>query len=205
MTHMRLYAVVGFVGLVGTLAASERVTAQGQTGRPVKTVRLWVDRAGPGTSDLAEALQRVEDVAEVSIVGTTMLPIPRGASRSPASPTRFFEAIVLGTYKQTKIAGKGAQIVIEQPGGEVEESGEIVNYVDPSFPVLDKGGQYILYLKWNQYTGAFSIIYGPEGAFQVEGSRLRSPGHTPITLAQTGRSVEVFRGALRAAAAARPR
>lgn len=203
---MRLYAVVGFVGLVGTLVPSGRVTAQGQTGKPVKTVTTWVDRGGPGTLDLAEALQRVEDVAEVSIVGTTMRPISPGASRSPAAPTRFFEAIVLDTYKQTKIAGKGAQIVIEQQGGEVEESTQIVNYVDPGFPVLDKGGQYILYLKWNQNTGAFSIIYGPDGAFQVEGSGLRSPGHSPITLAQTGRSVEVFRGALRAAAtAARPR
>src|SRR4051812_24503748 len=108
MTKKHLFLVVSCLGLVLTIASTHRGGAlQAQGAKPVRTLRTFVDRYAPGTLDLSVALSRVDDVTEVTILGKAKRPIPVPPSQRIEAPTRYFDAVVIDTYKQSQISRKG--------------------------------------------------------------------------------------------------
>jgi hypothetical protein len=52
-------------------------------------------------------------------------------------------------------------------GGDLVTDNGTDRYVEDAFPVFEPNQEYLLFLFWNSYLGAYEMAFGPDAAFQV--------------------------------------
>ena len=155
-----------------------------------------VSYIAPGS--LAQMIQSSDLIARVKIADAKHNVV------GPADSGIFSEvtATVVELYKsKTTPVAAGAAIKILQEGGEATVGSKRLRIV-ADFERLGKGKEYVLFLTWNKPINAFQVNYGPDGAFEVRGQKLRAVGSSPAAHEQTGADVAAFQEKLQATLAA---
>jgi hypothetical protein len=149
-------------------------------------------------SNLAQMLQSSDLVARVKITDAKANVV------GPADSGIFSEltATVIEQYraKATPVAA-GTPIKILQEGGEAAVGGKRLRIV-ADFERLGKGKEYVLFLTWNKPINAYQVNYGPDGAFEIKGQKLRAIGSSAPAQEQTGAEIAAFQEKLQATLAA---
>ena len=148
-------------------------------------------------SNLAQMLQSSDLVARVKISDAKQNVV------GPADSGIFSEltATIVEQYRAKTPVAAAAPIRILQEGGEATVGSKRLRIV-ADFERLGKGKEYVLFLTWNKPINAFQVNYGPDGAFEVRGQKLRAVGSSPAAHEQTGADVAAFQEKLQATLAA---
>jgi len=87
-------------------------------------------------------------------------------------------------------------------GGQHEENGQLVRSAEEGFETFQQGGEYLLFLSWAARKGEFEIMYGPNGAYQLEQSGVVRPlGKAEVAVNQQGKQRGALLSELRSASA----
>jgi hypothetical protein len=148
-------------------------------------------------SNLAQMLQSSDLVARVKITDAKANVV------GPADSGIFSEltATIVEQYRAKTPVATGTPIRILQEGGEATVGGKRLRIV-ADFERLGKGKEYVLFLTWNKPINAYQVNYGPDGAFEIKGQKLRAIGSSPPAQEQTGKEMAAFQEKLQATLAA---
>ena len=148
-------------------------------------------------STLAQMLQSSDLVARVTISDAKQNVV------GPADSGIFSEltATIIEQYRAKTPVAATAPIRILQEGGEATVGGKRLRIV-ADFERLGKGKEYVLFLTWNKPINAYQVNYGPDGAFEIKGQKLRAIGSSAPAQAQTGAEIAAFQEKLQATLAA---
>ena len=147
-------------------------------------------------SNLAQMLQSSDLVARVRISDAKQNVV------GPADSGIFSEltATIVEQYRaKTPVAA--APIRILQEGGEATVGGKRLRIV-ADFERLGKGKEYVLFLTWNKPINAYQVNYGPDGAFEIKGQKLRAIGSSAPAQEQSGAEIAAFQEKMQATLAA---
>jgi len=87
-------------------------------------------------------------------------------------------------------------------GGDANLDGRLVHAVDSSLPLFSVGAHLVICLQRHQGKREMSIMYGPFGAFRIDGEQVRSLVKNDETIRDTydGMGVDAFRSFIQAVA-----
>jgi hypothetical protein len=84
------------------------------------------------------------------------------------------------------------QLDIRREGGDRDKGTHIARSVQEGFPAFNIGTEYVLFLNWHASDQAWVPSWGPNGAFQLSGGRVDSPGFAKVVSAQKGKAAAQF-------------
>jgi hypothetical protein len=150
-------------------------------------------------SNFGQMLQSSDLVARVRITDAKQNVV------GPADSGIFSEltATVVEAYRAKTPLAAGAPIKILQEGGEANVGSKRLRIV-ADFERLAKGKEYVLFLTWNKPVNAYQVNYGPDGAFEIRGQKLRAIGSSPTAQEQAG-DIVAFQDKLQQTLAAQKR
>jgi len=148
-------------------------------------------------SNLAQMLQSSDLVARVKISDAKQNVV------GPADSGIFSEltATIVEQYRAKTPVAAATPLRILQEGGEATVGGKRLRIV-ADFERLGKGKEYVLFLTWNKPINAYQVNYGPDGAFEIKGQKLRAIGSSAPAQEQSGAEIAAFQEKLQATLAA---
>jgi hypothetical protein len=90
----------------------------------------------------------------------------------------------------------GGRVEVIQDAGEVELSDKRIQ-VNPGFQPFREGGEYILFLEWNDVLNAYDILYGPSATFVIFNDAVDTPAPRGPARQFRGMRLDTFTGLLR--------
>jgi hypothetical protein len=84
----------------------------------------------------------------------------------------------------------GNVIHVLQTGGQRDEGTYIVEYVEAGFKNLSIGGQYLLFLHWNDTYNTYEPYDGPEGTYESLDGIVSPLGTSVLAKAQKGKPLD---------------
>jgi hypothetical protein len=91
-----------------------------------------------------------------------------------------------------------SDVEIERYGGDLEKGDHIERFVIKGFPDFQQGHRYVVFLKWNEILGRFTLVRGPDSAFElnVQGN-VEAYGRFTAAKGEHGKDTEAFLNRLR--------
>jgi hypothetical protein len=136
-------------------------------------------------------------VLQVAVVGSSSR--SHAPSTAPEHP-RVFTLHTMEVQEVFKGDGHsgiaGGRVEVIQDAGEVELSDKRIQ-VNPGFQPFREGGEYILFLEWNDVLNAYDILYGPSATFVIFNDAVDTPAPRGPARQFRGMRLDTFTGLLR--------
>lgn len=108
------------------------------------------------------------------------------------------EATVLDVFKTHPFAmPAGSSMTILQRGGIIRRAEGWHRHLWNSFETMPVATEWVLFLRWNPYWEGFEVVNFEEGAFQIEGDTIATPGRGAFPEKWQGKAASAFLAALK--------
>jgi hypothetical protein len=142
-----------------------------------------------------------ELAAKCDVVAVVRLKNHRYVQPTNARPLRtVFEAEIIDVLRNAGPRGSvGSVIEITRYGGEMDTPTGTMIQEQAHFPRWSTGATLLLFLTWDETTGAFSLPYGPNSSFEAASDeKVRTFGQGRLARIQNGRRFSEFVNEIRA-------
>lgn len=179
---------IGVALTTAALIASRQV--EQQPPKPVKEVYNNTYWKGPAAT-LSETILAVNAVVRGRVVGGT----PRDTQKDVATAYRV-------KVEEIIHAGGGQpvnepEITILRRIGERDRGAYVERTIEPDFPPLELGHQYVLFLNWNSYTSGWVPAIGPDSVIDITTGVVQSAGVADVMSAHKGKPAAEYLELLR--------
>ncbi len=88
-------------------------------------------------------------------------------------------------------------MTILQRGGVIRRADGLHRHLWNNFETMPVGTEWVLLLRWNPYLEGFLVVNYDEGAFQIEGDTIATPGRQRFAEKWRSRPASEFLAAMR--------
>jgi hypothetical protein len=150
------------IGVISTALFLAAFTAYGGSPQSVvKEVPVIVEYVeAPKTLD--DAIARAQAVVRARILGAQFR-TPRDKSGSDVRTA--YKLDIVEVLKQDPQLPPATEVL--RTGGDLVTDKGTRRFVEEAFPLFEPKQEYLLFLAWNSYLGAYEMAFGPDAAFQV--------------------------------------
>jgi len=91
-----------------------------------------------------------------------------------------------------------SDVEIERNGGDLDKDDHIERFVVKGFPDFQQGHKYVVFLRWNEVLGRFTLVRGQDSAFELNAQdKVEAYGRFTAAKEQHGKDTEAFLNRLR--------
>ncbi len=181
------------VSIAWVLAGTEG-HASDQQGKPVKVEHLSITPKGPTSDSLFQMIADADAVVRGRVVDSSPrdFDYDRGTDLPPLKGGRVMTAFHVEVSEILHAAGDHVVDINKQldfilDGGDRDRGAYIERLVASGIPILERGHEYVLFLRWSPWVDGWIPPYGPDGALDITKGVVESAGRATITERHKGR------------------
>lgn len=185
-----ILTVVAAIGLATVTASVASKQSQQQPSKPIKHFYNNTYWKGPAAT-LAETILAVDAVVRGRVLGGE----PRDTKDNVTTAYRFKVDEIIHAFGGHPV--NESEITILRNIGDRDRGAYIERTIDSDFPPFELGQQYVVFLNWDPYRGAWVPGIGPDSLIDITTGVVRSPGYHDLTKAQKGKPAAEYLELLR--------